>query len=93
LTPGGLYTESDIQANGRTTASEKFSKFQAKHDFQPRQGDALCPVTRTKANPTCTWIIGGKKYAFCCPPCIDEFLELAKQAPEAIKSPEEYKKN
>lgn len=72
LTPGGAYTADDIAANGRRTASEKFKGFRAKHDLHPKAGDRLCPVTNTKANPHCAWVIGGKTYTFCCPPCVDD---------------------
>ena len=46
-------------------------------------------VTLTKANPACTWIVGGKVYEFCCPPCVDEFVTLAK-AGGPIDEPEAY---
>lgn len=94
LTPGGLYTEADIEANGHLTASEKFKGFRAKHDLHPKPGDRICPVTLTLANPKCTWIIGGKTYQFCCPPCVDNFLELAKneQTSKDIQDPEYYVK-
>lgn len=90
LTAGGKYTEADIRANGRVTASRKYAVFRAKHDVAPMPGDRICPVTRTKANPRCTWIIGGQNYEFCCPPCIDEFVQLAKNDPEKIARPENY---
>jgi YHS domain-containing protein len=92
LTPGGKYTEKDIVMNGGMTASEKFKNFVSQHDFKPKKGDKICPITLTKANPKCTWIIGGKEYWFCCPPCIEEFLRLAKEKPDEIKGPEEYVK-
>jgi YHS domain-containing protein len=90
LEPDGLYTEEDIAANGNRTASEAFVNFKARHDFNPQPGDAICPVTRTKANPECQWIIGGQAYQFCCPPCVDEFVILAKSDPEKIRPPEAY---
>ena len=90
LTPQGIYSQADIEANNGLTPSQKFASFQAKHDFNPQAGDALCPITRTKANPECDWIIGGRKYQFCCPPCIDEFVEMAKKRPESIGPPEAY---
>lgn len=90
LTPGGLYTEADIAANGRQTASQTFAGFIPQHDTNPQPGDTLCPITQTKANAACTWIIGGERYAFCCPPCIDEFLHQAKTAPEEIHPPGHY---
>lgn len=95
LTAAGIYTEADIEANGNQTASEKFKGFRAKHDMKPKPGDKICPVTMTKANPACTWIVAGKEYEFCCPPCVDEFVSWAKD-PELAKDilpPEEYVKN
>ena len=38
------------------------------------------------------WIVGGKPYEFCCPPCVDEFVKMAKETPGDIKEPETYKK-
>lgn len=90
LTPGGRYTEADIEANGRATAMEKYAGFRAAHDFSPLPGELVCPISRTKANPQCRWIIGGETYFFCCPPCIDEFLVLAKSQPDALLPPQEY---
>lgn len=92
LTPGGIYTEADIKANGNMTASQKFKGFKAKHDMKPKPGDKICPVTFTKANPECTWIVSGKKYEFCCPPCVDEFVSWAKEQPDQIKEPDAYVK-
>lgn len=92
LTPGGLYTQADIDANGNVTASQKFLGFQASHDLKPKMGDKICPVTLTKANPKCSWIVGGKTYEFCCPPCVDEFVGLAKTKPEEVKQPDQYVK-
>jgi YHS domain-containing protein len=92
LTPGGLYTEADIKANGGVTGSQKFRGFQPAHDLKPKAGDKICPVTLTKANPACAWVIGGKTYEFCCPPCVEEFVTLAKENPKEIKGPEEYRK-
>jgi hypothetical protein len=82
LTPQGKYTAADIAANGPQLPSEKYSGFRAVHDVNPQPGDRLCPVTRTKGNPACTWIIDGQKYEFCCPPCISEFVRAARQAPD-----------
>jgi hypothetical protein len=92
LTPGGIYTQADIEANGNVTASQKFAGFQATHDLKPKVGDKICPVTLTKANPKCAWIVGGKYYEFCCPPCVDEFVALAKNKPEEVKPPDQYVK-
>lgn len=90
LTPGGLYTEADIKANGNVTASQKFKGMMSAHDMHPKPGDKICPITTTKANAKFTWIIGGKAYEFCCPPCVDEFLKTAKERPSEIKTPEDY---
>ncbi|MBS1985659.1 MAG: hypothetical protein JST16_15985, partial [Bdellovibrionales bacterium] len=92
LTPGGKYTEADIEANGKVTASQKFKGVMSSHDMKPKSGDRICPVTLTKANPKFTWIIDGKPYEFCCPPCVDEFVKTAKQQPEEVKTPDSYVK-
>lgn len=94
LTPGGIYTQTDIEANGNVTASQKFKGFMAKHDMHPKPGDKICPVTMTKANPACSWIVGGRKYEFCCPPCVDEFVSWAKneETIKDVKNPEFYVK-
>ncbi|WP_459556792.1 hypothetical protein [Lacunimicrobium album] len=92
LTPGGIYTEADIQANGNVTASLKFKGLKSSHDMFPQPGDKICPVTETKANPQFTWIVGGKPYEFCCPPCVDEFVKMAKQSPDEIQPPGDYVK-
>ena len=90
LTPGGIYTQADIEANGNVTAQQKFARIQAVHDLKPQPGDKICPITLTKANPNITWFIGGQPYQFCCPPCVDEFVALAKNKPEDVKDPDHY---
>ncbi|HEV7278881.1 MAG TPA: hypothetical protein VGN57_01610 [Pirellulaceae bacterium] len=90
LEPGGAYTAADIAANGSKLPSEKFAGFRPQHDPSPQTGDVVCPITRTKANPQCSWVVAGRRYEFCCPPCIDEFVRLAKERPEAIEQPEAY---
>lgn len=92
LTPGGVYTDADIKANGGMTASQKFKGVMSSHDMNPKPGDKICPVTMTKASPKFTWVVAGKAYEFCCPPCVDEFVKTAKSAPDEIKAPEEYVK-
>lgn len=92
LTAGGKYTEADIQANGKMTASQKFKGVMSSHDMKPKPGDRICPVTLTKANPKFTWVIDGKSYQFCCPPCVDEFVKTAKDQPDEIKPPNSYVK-
>lgn len=90
LTPGGLYTEEDIQANENTTPSAKFKGIASSHNSKPAPGDKICPISMTKANPEFTWFVGGRAYEFCCPPCIDEFVKTAKETPEEIRPPSEY---
>lgn len=93
LTAGGKYTEADIKANGSMTATQKFKGVASSHDMFPKVGDRLCPVTQTKANPKFTWIVDGKPYQFCCPPCVDEFVVMAKERPEELKIPDHYIKS
>jgi YHS domain-containing protein len=92
LTPGGAYTAADIEANGNRTAAEKYPSFMGNHNAKPKLGDKICPVSKTKANPKCTWIVAGKTYQFCCPPCINEFVDDAKKAPEKLLKPDDYVK-
>ena len=93
LTAGGKYTEADIKANGGLTATQKFRGVESSHDMFPKEGDRICPVTKTKANPKFTWIVDGKSYQFCCPPCVDEFVTMAKERPEEMKAPDDYIKS
>lgn len=90
LTAGGKYTEADIKANGNMTASQKFKGVASSHNMFPKKGDRICPITMTRANANFTWIIDGKPYQFCCPPCVDEFVKLAKENPEQVKDPDSY---
>lgn len=92
LTPGGRYTAADIEANGNMTASQKFKNFKSAHDMNPKVGDRICPITDTKANSQCTWIVDGKSYQFCCPPCVDEFLASAKNSTDPLPDPESFTK-
>jgi YHS domain-containing protein len=90
LTAGGKYTEADIKANGSVTASQKFKGIKSSHDAKPKPGDRICPISLTKANPEFTWIIDGKPYQFCCPPCVDEYVRLAKEHPEELQAPDSF---
>ena len=92
LTPGGKYTAADIEANGKVAASKKFKGMMSAHNMNPEKGDRICPVTLTKANPKFTWVINGKPYEFCCPPCVDEFVRIAKESPDQLKDPDQYVK-
>ena len=92
LTPGGRYTAADVAANGNVTASQKFKGIKSAHDMNPKSGDRICPITETKANPKFTWIIDGKPYQFCCPPCIDEFLKTAKASSDPLPDPDSFVK-
>ncbi len=90
LTPKGKYTEADIDANGRLTARQKYGDEMSEHDAKPKKGDRICPVSKTKANPKFRWVVGGKAYTFCCPPCIDEFVKWAKETPNKVEEPDAY---
>lgn len=92
LTPGGKYTQADIEANGKTIPSVKFKGIRSNHDDKPMPGDKICPISKTKANEQFAWVIDGKNYTFCCPPCIDEYVKLAKEQPESLQSPESFVK-
>jgi hypothetical protein len=92
LTPGGLYTAADIAATGNTVPTEKYKGIRAQHDDNPKAGEKICPISKTKANPKFTWVIGGKTYEFCCVPCIEELVALAKEKPGEVKDPKEYVK-
>ena len=90
FTPGGKYSAADIDANGRMTASRKFKGILSSHNNKPQPGEKICPISLTKANPKFTWVIDGKPYEFCCPPCVDEFVKLAKEQPEDVRDPDTY---
>ena len=92
LTPGGLYTAADIAANGTTVPTVKYKGIRAQHDDNPKSGEKICPISRTKANPKFTWVVGGKTYEFCCVPCVEEFVVLAKEKSAEVKDPSEYVK-
>ena len=54
LTPGGIYTQADIEANGNLTASQKFKGFMAKHDMHPKPGSDPSGSTQSPgASSTC----------------------------------------
>ncbi len=92
LTPGGRYTSADIDVNGNVTALHKFKGIKSAHDMNPKAGDRICPITKTKANPKFTWVIDGKPYQFCCPPCVDEFLKTAKSSTDPLADPDSHVK-
>lgn len=92
LRPGGRYTETDIAAAGRQTAAARYCGRRPDDDLYPRAGDRICPVTGLKAGPEFTWVIGGQSYLFCCAPCIDAFVALAKNDPDRVKEPGAYVK-
>lgn len=92
LTPGGIYTAADIEKNGRVVPSVKFQGISWSHDDDLKKGDKVCPVTDNKADAQCVWYVNGKKYEFCCPPCLEKFVGWAKNQPAKIKEPEAYVK-
>ena len=91
LTPGGLYTVADVQANGNVTASQKFKGMKSTH-ADAVAGEKVCPISGTRPSPKFTWVVNGKPYEFCCPPCVDEFVKAAKESPASIKEPGDYLK-
>jgi hypothetical protein len=69
LTPRGKYGAADVQANGNTTAAEKFGGGQAAaHDLAPAGEGWICPVAAARAEPGVVWVVGGRDYRFCCTP-------------------------
>jgi YHS domain-containing protein len=62
----------------------------ARHNQRPRKGVRVCPISGTEANPAFSWMIGGKRYLFCCPPCVEEFVQQAKQKPGTVRAPDDY---
>lgn len=92
LTPGGIYTNADIEKNGRVVPSVKFHGISWAHDDELKKGDKVCPVTDNKADAQCVWYVNGKKYEFCCPPCLEKFVGWAKNQPDKVKAPEAYVK-
>lgn len=91
LEPGGKYTRADIVANGKMIASVRYRGAMAAHTIKPKAGSLVCPITQTLANPKFTWVIDGRTYRFCCPPCIAEFVRQAKEKPKTIHPPDFYK--
>lgn len=85
LTPGGPYTQKDIEQNRNLVPSVKFAGFEASHNMNPQPGDRICPITKTKINPIISWVIGGHRYGFCCPPCIGDYLAKVKKNPKELK--------
>lgn len=90
LTPGGIYTQADVEKNGRAVPSVKFAGASFEHADDLKPGDRVCPITVNKADDNCKWWVNGKEYTFCCPPCLEKFVKQAKQTPEKIKEPGEY---
>jgi hypothetical protein len=92
LTPGGIYTAADIAKNGNVVPSVKFQGMSWAHEDDLKPGDKVCPVTANKADPQCEWYVNGQKYEFCCPPCLEKFVNWAKTQPEKVKPAERYVK-
>lgn len=90
LTAGGKYTEADIAASGRTTAAAVYRGHRAGHGDPARPGERVCPVTGFRASGVLVWRVSGEKYVFCCQPCIDEFVVLAKERPGEVRGPGAY---
>ncbi len=89
--PGGKYTKDDIRTNGPTPAAQRFRGERVPHDSRPAAGERVCPVSKARASAKFPWVIGGREYLFCCPPCIDEFLSAAKSRPDEVREPGSYR--
>jgi YHS domain-containing protein len=92
LSSGGLYTDADIVANARQVPAQRYRGMMASHNRRPPKGARICPISGTQANSKFAWVIGGKRYLFCCPPCIEEFVQQAKERPASIRAPQDYVK-
>lgn len=91
LKPGGIYTLEDIKANGNIVPSAKYKGFVANH-VNPNKGDWICPITGSRGDERCWWIINGQKYYACCPPCLVNMVQMAKSNTGQLKSAKEYVK-
>jgi hypothetical protein len=89
--PGGKYRAEDIEANGAAPASRKYRGERPAHNDRPGAGERVCPVSRSSADPRFVWVVGGREYRFCCPPCLDEFVTAAKERPGEVREPDFYK--
>ncbi len=90
-TPGGRYTDADIRANGAGPASAKFCGERPAHDHDPVAGEVVCPVSKLRPDPRFVWVVGDREYRFCRPPCVDEFVALAKDKPGEVREPDAYR--
>lgn len=90
LTAGGKYTEADIAASGRTTAAAKYHGHRAAHGEAARPGERVCPITGFRSMAALVWPVAGEDYLFCCQPCMDEFVMLAKDRPSEVRRPADY---
>lgn len=81
---GDRYTDLDIEANGRVTASEKYGLVQVAHKMNPGPNAASCPVSLLQADSRLGWVVAGKERHFCCVSCIIDFLD-AIEAPSKKK--------
>lgn len=90
LSAGGKYLDSDIRDNGGLSADATFAALAPTHDHAPKPGDRVCPVSGFKAEPSITWVVGRERYVFCCQPCIDEFVLLAKEKPDDVRPAVSY---
>lgn len=90
LSAGGKYLDSDIRDNGGVSADANFAALAPTHNHAPKPGDRVCPVSGFKADSSITWVVGRERYAFCCQPCIDEFVLLAKEKPDDVRPAASY---
>lgn len=78
---GDRYTDRDIDANGRVTASEKYGSVQVTHKMDPNPTMASCPVSLLQADTRLAWFVAGKERHFCCVSCIIDFVDAIKVTP------------
>ncbi|AIE87792.1 hypothetical protein OP10G_4424 [Fimbriimonas ginsengisoli Gsoil 348] len=88
--PGGAYTQADIELNGKVPPSERFEKVEFLYSMKPYPGQPIDPILKTKTGGAFDWYIGGKKYHFSSVATIEEFVLRAKKDPSSIQSPEHY---
>ena len=79
---GDRYTEFDIEANGRITASDKYGSVQVAHKTKADLNEVACPVSKLQADSRLAWVIAGKELHFCCVSCIIEFVDAIEVSPK-----------
>lgn len=89
-TPGGAYTQADIDLNGTTPPFVRFHDFVHTYDIAPKPGKMVDPILGTLASGGMTWYVGGKLYSFASIPSLEEFVRRAKTDPKTIPPAEAF---